>query len=84
MEQMSRLSILQFPPNLICKNKLNEILSVEINPLNDKLVMLFMEDPSKEHLIIDLLHKNSRPNIIGRLAGKVKYPELTIAYMGYF
>jgi hypothetical protein len=74
VEKMRILSIFKLPANFVGEDELDDVPLLEVDAFDDVLVVSFMEDPPEENCVIDVLLKSSAPIIIGRLAGKVRYP----------
>lgn len=76
--------IFEFPSDFVRKNELHSIAWMQINSLNHILKVSLMNDPSPKYWVIRYVPKSSRPIMIGRLAGKVRYPALQTIYKDYF
>ena len=71
---MKLFDIFELPSDFIRKNELHSIACMQVNPLNHILKVPLMYDPSRKDFIIRSVPKISRPIMIGRLAGNVRYP----------
>ena len=79
---MILFSILQLSPDFVWKGKHHIVFWEEINSLNDVFVVPFVKDPAKEDLVKTMVRPIYNPIIMGRLAGKVRYPNLVLFYKG--
>ena len=43
------LSVFEFPPDFVGKGELDLVGVVKVDPLNDVLVVLFVENPGEKH-----------------------------------
>lgn len=71
---MRVLGIFEFPAYLVGEDELDDVALLEVDAFDDVLVVSFVEDPAEENCVVDGLLKSSAPIMIGRLAGKVRYP----------
>ena len=79
-ERVTGFSILHLSSYFVRKSEFNKILSIEINSFYDILVMSFVKDPGKENYLKKYLPPIYTPIMIGKLAGKVRYPVLSTFY----
>ena len=72
----------EFSPDFVGKTELYIVWLTKIDSLNNVFEVSFVEYPWKEDYLKGLVPPISMPIIIGRLAGKVKYPIYNVVYKG--
>lgn len=83
VKEVTVLNILQFSPDFVRENKFDSVISAEVHSFDDIFEVPFMRKPAQKNYILMIVLKIYTPNMMGRLAGKVRYPESIILYMGY-
>ncbi len=72
--QKLSISIFESSSDFIWKSEEDKVVIAEVYSLDDEFVVLFIENPCKENCINTKLPHIYVPIMIGKLAGKVKYP----------
>ena len=76
--------IFKLPSDFVWKHKLYSVACMQVDSFNHILKVPFMYDPSRKDFIIRSVPNISRPIMMGRLAGNVRYPESLSMYKGCF
>ena len=83
-ELMTVLNVLKSSSDFVGKEELHFRPRHKVNPLNHILKMSLMYNPPGENWIIGYILNISSPIMMGRLAGKIRYPLLSVKYKDCF